>query len=211
MTRNAREFREMLRGRAAATAPMLLGWRLVRTFDDGAVARVRIVEVEAYAGVEDRAAHTFGGRRTARVESMWGEAGLAYVYFTYGMHHCMNVVVGGEGVPEAVLIRACEPMDGIDRLRAERGARRRARSALSVNDLCSGPAKLCAALAVDRGHDGVDLLATDSPLRLERVVDGAVGVGERVARGPRIGIPNAGSWRDAPLRWWLEGNAHVSR
>lgn len=175
--------------------------------------RGRVVEVEAYAGPADLAAHSAGGRRTARVASMWGRAGLGYVYFTYGMHHCFNVVAGGEGEPEAVLIRALEPEAGS--VAGMRVLRESAcgRAVERDRDLCSGPAKLCQSLAIDRGLDGVDLLAggvgSGAGLWLER---GSLGGEMEVASGPRIGLSErAGAWRDRAWRWWLSGNEHVSR
>ena len=105
-TRDSRFDRSALECPAVELAPALLGCVLVRTLDDGARLVGRIVETEAYAGPHDQAAHTRNGHRSTRNEVMWGRAGLCYVYFTYGMHHCMNVVCGGVDVPEAVLVRA---------------------------------------------------------------------------------------------------------
>ena len=112
-------------------AKVLLGRVLTRVLDDGAVLSGRVVEVEAYLGIPDRAAHTFGGRKTPRNRSMWLDGGHAYVYFTYGMHHCMNVVSDREGTPTACLIRALEPLEGLDRMRHHR-ARARGRSTACV-------------------------------------------------------------------------------
>src|SRR5688572_18570601 len=105
---------------AVRLARALLGRTLVHATEDGVVA-ARIVETEAYRGPTDRAAHTFGGRRTPRNEVMWGPAGHAYVYFVYGMHFCLNAVAAGEGIPEAVLLRAAEPIEGHALARARRG------------------------------------------------------------------------------------------
>ena len=101
---------------AARLARRLLGCTLARTMPDGTRRSGRIVETEAYVGVEDEASHARGGRRTPKIESMYAEGGTVYVYFTYGMHHCVNVVSGKIGRPEAVLLRALEPVDGIDAL-----------------------------------------------------------------------------------------------
>lgn len=159
-----------------------------------------IVETEAYLGVKDKAAHTFGGRRTERTEPMWMAPGTAYVYFTYGMHHCMNVATRGEGVPEAVLIRALQPVEGLDAMKRARGGR-------AERELTSGPARLCEALGVDRKQSGLDTITSDR-LWLER--------GKRVpARGvgvsARVGIESAGAWATEPLRFWVLGAPHVSR
>jgi DNA-3-methyladenine glycosylase len=181
-------------------APALIGCRLVRVLPDGTRLSGRIVEVEAYLGVRDRASHAFGGRRTPRNESMYARAGTAYVYFTYGMHHCVNVVLGREGEPLAVLIRALEPLEGVDhmtRLRGDRPAR----------DLCRGPGNLCRALSIDRALDGVDL-CRPGVLTLERA---PAGPGPRLALGPRVGIGFAGEWAARPLRWMEAGSPYGSR
>lgn len=207
----ARWARRSFSGASEAVARRLLGHRFVHVLEDGARVAGLIVEVEAYVGVEDRAAHSFGGRRTARNESMYAHPGTLYVYFTYGMHHCMNVVCGAAGEPVAVLVRALEPVEGLDRMRACRsGSLRRRPSEIRDRELCSGPGKVCQALGVDRSLDGLDL-ASSGQVFIERarrrpVPSGQIGV------GPRIGIGNAGSpWTEAPLRFWIEGNPHVSR
>lgn len=183
----------------------LLGQRLVRVLPDGSRLAGIIVETEAYLGVEDRAAHSFGGRRTPRVESMYARAGTAYVYFTYGMHHCVNVVCGKPDEPVAVLIRALEPVEGIEAMFAARA------KAKKPQDLCSGPGKLCRALAIDRSLDGEDLIG-GSVLFLERARERPIRTGE-IVRTPRIGVESAGKWpggwAERPLRWYLP-SAHVS-
>jgi DNA-3-methyladenine glycosylase len=204
--------REWLAVDAETCADRLIGATLVRTLPGGARLSGIIVETEAYCGAEDRAAHTFGGRRTPRNESMYQRAGTAYVYFTYGMHFCMNVVCGEEGEGVAALIRALEPVEGVDTMRAYRAGKRPADS-LRDRDLCSGPAKLCAAMGIDRAQNGADLLTPDSPLTLEfdeqvtqRVRSGGV------IRTPRIGIASAGEpWVSAPLRFIAAGNPFLSR
>ncbi len=180
-------------------AKALLGQVLVRRLPDGRALAGKIVEVEAYLGIEDRAAHSFGGRRTARNASMWGDAGHAYVYFTYGMHWCVNVVADRKEVPTACLIRALEPLLGIEEMRKRRGRER-------LVDFCSGPAKLTEALGIDRKLDGVDLvgsraLSISSEGRVRR---------SRVVRSSRIGVAYAMEWAGKPLRFFLEGNPHVS-
>ena len=185
-----------------ATARRLLGQRLVRVVGGRRVAGL-IVEVEAYLGPPDRAAHTWGGRRTPRNESMWQGGGLAYVYFTYGMHHCMNVVCGPAGSGTAVLVRALEPTEGQEEMARRRPAARRA------TDLCSGPARLAQALAIDRGLDRADLRTGDE-LWIEAARARALPA-ERIAAGPRVGVDYAGAWARRRLRFWVRGNPHVSR
>jgi len=179
----------------------LLGQRLVSRIGGERTSGV-IVETEAYLGLPDKAAHTYGGRRTDRNRSMWGEAGHAYVYFVYGMHHCVNVVAGGDGHPVAVLLRALEPEEGVDLMFERREASRR------ETDLCSGPAKLCEALAITLEQDGEDLVEGDR-IFLERLRSQAL-AGDEIGTGPRVGVDYAEEWADEPLRFWVKGNRHVS-
>ena len=178
----------------------LLGRLLVVPAPTGERVSGRIVEVEAYCGVEDRASHAYGGRRTARTETMYRAGGAAYVYFVYGMHHQFNVVTGPEDVPHAVLVRAVEPAEGIEWMRRRRPAR-------AERELTSGPGKLCQALGIDRSFDGADLRGrrvwieeTDSPPSQEEI-----------AAGTRIGVAYAGADALKPWRFWLKGNEYVSR
>ncbi len=191
----------------------LLGVVLVRVLDDGTRLAGRIVETEAYLGVEDRAAHSFGGHRSQRNESMYARAGTAYVYFTYGMHHCFNVVCGDVDEPVAVLVRAIEPVEGLEQMRVHRSTRQR-RTPLAASDLCSGPGKLCQALAIDRSLDGEDM-CTSGRLFLERSARVGSGVGPietgRIGVSPRIGVASAGEWARKPLRWFCTDSPHVSR
>jgi DNA-3-methyladenine glycosylase len=183
-------------------ARRLLGQRLVRRIGRQRLAGL-IVEVEAYLGPKDRAAHTFGGRRTARNASMYLPGGHAYVYFTYGMHHCLNVVCGKDDEGVAVLIRALEPCEGVEAMSAHRPAARR------VTDLCSGPAKLTQALAIDRELDGASLCRGRS-LWIERVRRRTLPASQ-IAATPRIGVDYAGAWARKPLRFAIRGNPHLSQ
>ncbi|GIW41706.1 MAG: putative 3-methyladenine DNA glycosylase [Candidatus Binatia bacterium] len=190
--------REFFRRDALVVARDLLGTLLVHESPEGTAAGY-VVETEAYRGPRDRAAHSFGGRRTARNEVMYGPPGHAYVYFVYGMHYCFNVVVADVGVPHAVLVRALLPVRGLDLMRERRGR--------SVEDrrLCQGPANLCRALGIDRRHNGADLL--DGPLRIEpglEVPDRAVG------RAARVGVSYAGADARRPWRFYVRGEPSVS-
>jgi DNA-3-methyladenine glycosylase len=180
-------------GPVAEVAPLLLGG-VLRANGVG----VRLTEVEAYAGEADPGSHAFRGR-TARTDVMFGPAGRAYVYFTYGMHWCMNVVTGPEGVASAVLLRAGEVVEGID-LARQRRPRSRDR------DLARGPARLTMALAVDGEYGGVDLFDRTSPLTLtlprRRAPD------DLLRTGPRVGVGGAGA--QTPWRFWLDGEPTVS-
>jgi DNA-3-methyladenine glycosylase len=182
-------------------ARRLLGQRLVRVWRGKRLAGI-IVEVEAYLGAADRAAHTYGGRRTARNKSMYLPGGHAYVYFTYGLHYCLNVVCGRKDDGVAVLLRALEPIEGIDAMFA---ARPRARL---ITDLCSGPAKLTQALRIKGDLDGEDLLKSPR-LFIERERDRPLSA-SRIGAGPRIGVQYSGEWAAAPLRFFIRDCPHVS-
>ncbi len=179
---------------AVEAAPALLGAVVVA---GGAV--VRLTEVEAYAGVgEDPGSHAHRGR-TSRNAVMFGPAGRAYVYFTYGMHWCLNVVTAPAGQASAVLLRAGEVLEGLDAVRDRRpGVRDR--------DLCRGPARLTKALGITGAHDGVDLLDLASPVRLLLPTTGADAA--RVRTGPRVGV--AGEGAKTAWRFWLAGEPTVS-
>lgn len=187
---------------AVTVARALIGQKLVRVVDAERVAGI-IVETEAYLGAKDKAAHTFNGRWTRRNASMWLGGGHAYVYFTYGMHYCMNVVAGSPGQPVAVLVRALAPVEGMESM-----WRRRPR-AKRQTDLCSGPARLCQALAIDCSLDGASLMSEHGffieQQRLRAYPD------NRIATGPRVGVHYAQEWSRTPLRFWLRGDPNVSR
>lgn len=170
----------------------ILGKLLVRQAGDGIVA-LRITEVEAYLGPADAACHTFGGRRTERVRSMWGEAGRAYVYLIYGIHNCLNLVTVGPGVGEAVLLRGGMVVSGLDLVRRRRG------SAVSDSSLTDGPGKICQALAIDRGNDGADVCARRAGLWIAD--DGVRVTDQEVVVTPRIGVASAGDAALWPLRF----------
>jgi DNA-3-methyladenine glycosylase len=177
----------------------LLGRRLVRLLDGDRLSG-RIVEVEAYVGEDDQASHARFGR-TQRNAAMYGPPGRAYVYLVYGVHHCLNVVTGREGYPAAVLIRALEPLEGIEGMRARRGGR-------SDLLLTSGPGRLCQALAIARRFDGVDLCAPEALLFVEV---GACVPDDAVAAGPRVGVRGDEVAITTPWRFYLRDSPHVSR
>ncbi|MCZ6834218.1 MAG: DNA-3-methyladenine glycosylase [Planctomycetota bacterium] len=183
-------------------AKRLLGQRLVRSHD-GQRRSGLIVEVEAYLGATDKAAHTYGGRRTPRNESMYLPSGHLYVYFTYGMHHCMNVVCGQADEGVAVLLRAIEPIEGLESMRSARPKAKR------DTQLCSGPARLTQALGIDLSHDGLDLRTSDT-LFIEQVRKRTI-ADTKITRTPRIGVGYAQEWAQTPLRFCLTNNPHLSR
>jgi DNA-3-methyladenine glycosylase len=182
---------------AEAVARDLLGARLVHASADGIVGG-RIVEVEAYAGPEDLAAHSARGR-TTRNGVMFGSPGHLYVYLIYGLHHCLNVVAGPGGKPEAVLIRALAIDDGVELARARRGDRP------PGTRLASGPGNVGQALGVDRSLNGADLLT--GPVHVEP----RAGPMPPILSGPRIGVAYAGPWAARPMRFWIADDPHVSR
>ena len=183
------ELTSRLVGPALEVAPTLLG--SILRCDDVAV---RLTEVEAYAGADDPGSHSHRGR-TPRNSAMFGPPGHLYVYFTYGMHHCANVVCGGEGTPSGVLLRAGEVVEGLETARVRRpGATDR--------DLARGPARLCKALGIDLTDDGNDLATGRVRLNLMDIPDPG-----NISRGPRVGLREAA---DAPWRFWLTGEPSVS-
>jgi DNA-3-methyladenine glycosylase len=194
--------RDFYRRDPRVVAPELLNKLLVRRGDDPAAGfedRVgRIVEVEAYCGEIDPGSHAYRGM-TPRNRTMFGPPGGLYVYFTYGMHWCANAVCGDEGEGLAVLLRALAPVEGLDAMRAVRPRARRDR------DLCSGPAKLCQALGLDRDFDGTDLVTGDRGVVV--CDDGTPPPGEPV-QTTRIGL-SAGA--EHPWRWYVPGDPNVSR
>jgi DNA-3-methyladenine glycosylase len=183
--------RELLERPATEVAPRLLG----ATLSLGGVA-LRITEVEAYLGETDPGSHAFRGpgKRNA---VMFGPPGHLYVYFTYGMHVCANIVCSPEGTASAVLIRAGEIVDGLDTARSRRTTSR------SDADLARGPARLCLALGITLGDDGADL--TSSRIRLELPT-----VAAPFAQGPRTGVSGQGGSTDYPWRFWIPGDTTVS-
>ena len=176
---------------------MLLGKLLIRESPEGRTAGM-IVEAEAYCGPDDDAAHSFGGRRTARTEAMYGPAGQAYVFRLYGMHRCFNVVTAPEGQPQAVLIRALEPVEGLELM-----VRRRGRSDPLL--LCSGPGRLCQAMAIGMEHYGQDLFS--GSLRLEEYRSFSP---EEIGVSPRVNVDYATEYRDRLWRFFLKDNVFVS-
>jgi DNA-3-methyladenine glycosylase len=181
----------------------LLGKILVVPTDDGQRVSGRIVECEAYMGQIDRAAHSYGGRRTARNEITYGAGGFAYVFFIYGMYYQLNVVTHTIDTPHVVLIRALEPVEGIEIMRA-----RRAKNGKATPDknLTSGPGKLTIAMAIDRSFNGEDLLGDRMWIEEGKKIPD-----KDIAVGKRIGIDYAGEDAEKPWRFWVKDNVYVSR
>ena len=197
MKRLPREF--YLREDTIEVAKDLLGKLLVVPDQEGKRVSGLIVELEAYLGVEDKAAHSFGGRRTARNEVTFGIGGHAYVFFIYGMYYQLNFVTGPADHPHVVLIRAVEPIEGIGRMRERRGS-------MKDKNLTSGPGKLCIAFGIDRALNGADLTGNTIWVEEQRSF-----VEDQIASGKRIGIDYAAEDAEKPWRFWVKGNEFVSR
>jgi DNA-3-methyladenine glycosylase len=181
-------------------ARALLGCVLWRRLGRELLA-ARLVEVEAYLGANDSASHARRGLRSPRNESMYLEGGHAYVYFTYGMHWCVNVVTQEADIAEAVLLRAAEPLRGIESMRERRPKAKRDR------DLMNGPGKLCSAMAIDKSIDGEPLDGKAFWLAPRDIEVRE----EDIAVSHRIGVENSGEAAGWPLRFYLHGNPNVSR
>lgn len=187
-------------------AKELLGKILVHRSTEGALFG-KIVETEAYRGPMDKAAHSYNNKRTARTEVMFGEAGRAYVYLIYGMYNCMNVVCEQVGIPQAVLIRAVEPLEGFDAMSFNRYGMTYAE--LSKNkkiNLSNGPGKLCKAMAIDRSLNGVNLLED----RLF-ILAGDKLKEESIVHSKRIGIDYAEEAKDFLWRFYIKDSLYVSK
>ena len=194
---------EVLARDSLQAAPALLGAIVTTTSPEGTVS-VRLTEVEAYRGEADPGSHAFRGR-TARNASMFEAGGIIYVYFTYGMHHCVNVVTGPEGLSRAVLMRGGEVVAGVEL------ARRRRPAARNDRDQARGPAPLCAALGLDRSDDGTALGGPGSCVSLALPEPGLNPEAARIRTGPRTGVASPGGDGEAyPWRFWLEDEPTVS-
>lgn len=178
----------------------LLGMHLVRNID-GQRLVCRIVETEAYRGPEDKGCHAYNNLRTSRTETMFRPGGCAYIYLIYGMYYMLNIVAAGADQPQAVLIRAGEPVSGIDLMQARRP------KAANRRHLLNGPGKLCQAMAIDLAFNGYDLV-TGEELFLERPEQI---IQEPVAASKRINIDYAGEWKDKLWRFYFKDNLYVSR
>jgi DNA-3-methyladenine glycosylase len=183
-----------------AVAKDLLGKILVHESSQ-CVTSGRIVETEAYRGPEDQAAHSSGGRRTPRNEVMFGEKGHAYVYFIYGMYYCFNVTTGNvPGKPEAVLLRALQPVAGKEIMAKRRGTKQ-----TEAIKLTNGPSKLCIAMDISRPQNKTDL--TSPPLYIK---DAPPVLPDDIVKTKRIGVDYAGKWKNNPWRFYIKENKYVS-
>lgn len=184
---------------AVTLAKDLLGKLLIREID-GEKLVGKIVETEAYMGPEDKAAHSYRNRRTERTEAMFGRAGRAYIYFIYGMYYCLNVVAAKEGIPQGVLLRAVEPMEGIHLMKGYRRIKSK-----RIQELTNGPGKLCQALDIDKSLYGTDLVFGHSLYILDYHDE------FEILSSKRINIDYAEEYQDRLWRFYIKDNPFVSR
>lgn len=203
MKKLPREF--YLRPETLEIAQDLLGKLLVVPTASGERVSGMIVETEAYLGAIDKAAHSYGNRRTPRTETMFAQGGTVYIFFVYGMYFQFNVVAGAIDTPHAILVRAVEPVEGVEIMR-ERRLRKNPSAKMTDKNLTSGPGKLCIALGIDKTFNNADLLG--DKIRLE---DFNTFSTEQIACGKRIGIDYAEEFAEKPWRFWVKDNPFVSR
>lgn len=182
-------------------AKQLMGTIIITQFN-GQTTSGRIVETEAYIGLTDKASHSYNGKRTTRNEHMYAQAGTAYVYICYGMHHLFNVVTNKKNVPDAVLIRAIEPMQGIAYMLQRTG------KPMANNTLTKGPGNVSKALGIDKIHSGSNLLLANSSITI--VQDGVQFKPHEIGASKRIGVESAGEAANYPYRFYVKGNKYVS-
>ena len=186
-----------------AIARELIGKIIVTKFD-GIVTSGRIVETEAYIAINDRASHSFGGKRTARNEHMYAKAGTSYVYICYGMHHLFNVVTNKKEIPDAVLIRAVEPLKGI------RDMLLRTNKKTLDNTLTKGPGNAGKALGINKEHSGLNLLGNEIFITEDKAAGYIPIPDQQIGSSKRIGVESAGTSALLPYRFYVKGNKYVS-
>ena len=190
--------REFYLREANTVAPELLGKLLVHKTDQGITAGM-IVEVESYIGPEDKGSHAYLNKRTERTEIQYGQGGYAYIYSIYGLHFCFNVVTNKETKPEVVLVRALEPVQGIEIMRERRGTEK-------IRDLCNGPGKLCQAMAITKEQYGCDLCSSEIYLEPYLELNDS-----QIMTSPRINIDYAEECKDYMWRYFIKDNQYVSK
>ncbi|MCR2043634.1 DNA-3-methyladenine glycosylase [Anaerosalibacter massiliensis] len=197
--------REFYNRDTLTVAKDLLGQILVHRTEEKILKGI-IVETEAYLGVEDKAAHAYGGRRTKRVETMYGPPGRAYVYIIYGMYNCLNTITREEGVPQGVLIRGIEPIEGLEYMALNRFKKPLEElTKYQIKNLTNGPGKLCQAMMIDRSLDKEDLSGDKLYIKKGENKD------FNIIEAKRIGIDYSEEAKDFLYRFYIEGNPNVSR
>lgn len=191
---------DFYRQNAITVAKELIGKKLVRKIGDE-IIETKIVETEAYMGPEDKASHAYDNKRSKRTETMFAEGRIAYIYLIYGMYYCLNVVTEREGKPEAVLIRAVEPLSGMKIIESNRDIKSKKRE-----DLTNGPGKLCQALKIDKSLNGVNFTA-NKELYIEKEEENNFEIG----KGKRVNIDYAEEYKDKLWRFYLKGSSFLSK
>ncbi len=205
MNKNLQKLSRSFYGRDSVTvARELLGKVLVHK-TGGQELRAMIVETEAYGGIPDKAAHSYGGKKTPRTKIMFGDPGFSYVYLIYGIYNCFNIVVAKEGDPQAVLIRALEPLEGLENMAINRYNKGyKELSQKQIYGLTNGPGKLCMAMNIDRSLNGEDLSQDTLYLEARKEEE------QKIVEAKRIGIDYAQEAKDYPWRFYLKDNPFVS-
>ncbi|XTR38231.1 DNA-3-methyladenine glycosylase [Paraclostridium tenue] len=201
---------EFFRQDAITVARNLLGKYLVREYDDKKII-TKIVETEAYMGIEDKAAHVFGDRRTERTEPLYQDGGHIYVYLIYGMYHCLNISANIEGIPECVLIRAVEPISEIDEISQNRYSKDyKNLSSCQRKNICNGPGKLCKALKIDKNLNFESILGNKLYIIDNVNLDNENDQFE-IIESKRVNIDYAEEAKDYLWRYYIKDNKHVSK
>ena len=185
---------------AVTAAKDLLGKIIVREIN-GQKIMTKIVDTEAYMGAEDKASHAYNNKKTKRTKTMFGKGGLAYIYLIYGMYHCFNVVTAVKDDPHAVLIRAVEPVDGLELIKKNRNIK-----SSNIEDLTNGPGKLSQALKIDKSLDGCDLVKSNKLYLLDQENNDF-----KVVAAPRVNIDYAEEYKDKLWRFYIRGNKFISK
>ena len=185
---------------AVQAAKNLLGKIIVRKYE-GKTIKVKIVDTEAYMGAQDKASHAYNNKKTKRTETMFAEGGLAYIYLIYGMYYCFNIVTAEEDNPHAVLIRAVEPVDGLEIIKENRKIKSN-----KVETLTNGPGKLSQALKIDKSLNGCDLVKSNQLYLLDNQVDDFI-----MEKVPRVNIDYAEEYKDKKWRFYIKENKFISK
>jgi len=185
---------------AVTTAKDLLGKIIVREIN-GQKIMTKIVDTEAYMGAEDKASHAYNNKKTKRTKTMFGKGGLAYIYLIYGMYHCFNVVTAVKDDPHAILIRAVEPVEGLELIKKNRNIK-----SSNLEDLTNGPGKLSQALKIDKSLDGCDLVKSNKLYLLDQENNDF-----KVVAAPRVNIDYAEEYKDKLWRFYIRGNKFISK
>jgi DNA-3-methyladenine glycosylase len=185
---------------AVTAAKDLLGKIIVRNIN-GQKIMTKIVDTEAYMGAEDKASHAYNNKKTKRTKTMFGKGGLAYIYLIYGMYHCFNVVTEVKDDPHAVLIRAVEPVEGLELIKKNRNIK-----SSNLEDLTNGPGKLSQALKIDKSLDGCDLVKSNKLYLLDQENNDF-----KVVAAPRVNIDYAEEYKDKLWRFYIRGNKFISK